>query len=427
MLQVSFMREFKDQVLNGLKKRGWDAEKLQFIDQAIELDNRRKAIQTENDQILSQIKKLSAEVGGFFKSGEHEKGNALKSEVTGLKSKTEELENEMRQVKLNLDQILYKIPNIPNDLVPVGLTDEDNEVFKDLTGEIPSLHDGAKAHWDLIEDYNLIDFKLGAKITGSGFPLYRGKGAKLQRALISYFLDKAIDAGYEEFIPPHIVNPDSGFGTGSLPDKDGQMYYIERDNLYLIPTAEVPVTNIYRDVILKEDDFPIKMCAYTPCFRREAGSHGSEVKGLNRVHQFDKIEIVQIAHPDKSYEVLDQMLKHVEGLLQELELPYRILRLCGGDLTFASALTYDFEVYSAAQKRWLEVSSVSNFETFQSNRMKLRFKNADGKTQLAHTLNGSALALARIVASLLENNQTEEGIVIPKVLHPYTGFDIIKK
>ncbi len=310
-------------------------------------------------------------------------------------------------------------------MVPNGLTEEDNEVFQDLTGVIPELYDGATAHWDLIEKYNLVDFKLGAKITGSGFPLYRGKGAKLQRALISYFLDQAIEAGYEEIIPPLLVNPDSGFGTGSLPDKDGQMYHMEKDNLYLIPTAEVPVTNIYRNVILKNDDFPIKMCAYTPCFRREAGSHGSDVKGLNRVHQFDKIEIVQIAHPDKSYEILENMLKHVQSLLEKLELPYRILRLCGGDLTFASALTYDFEVYSAGQKKWLEVSSVSNFETFQSNRMKLRYKDENGKTNLAHTLNGSALALARIVASILENNQTKDGIVIPEVLRPYTGFDII--
>jgi len=425
MLQVSLMRDHKDVVIAGFKKRGWSDEKLKLIDDAIALDDKRKALQTENDQLLGQINKLSSSIGEMFKSGQREEAEKLKAEVTGLKGSTGTLEEKMKTVKTDLNNILFQMPNVPNELVPAGLTEEDNEVFKDSQGTIPDLHENAVAHWDLIEKYNLVDFKLGVKITGAGFPLYRGKGAKLQRALISYFLDQAIEAGYEEVIPPLLVNADSAFGTGSLPDKDGQMYYMEKDDLYLIPTAEIPVTNIYRNEILKEEDFPLKHCAFTPCFRREAGSHGADVKGLNRVHQFDKIEIVQIAHPKDSYTVLHEMLDHVESLLKNLELPYRILRLCGGDLTFASALTYDFEVFSAGQKKWLEVSSVSNFETFQTNRMKLRYKDENGKTQLAHTLNGSALALARIVASILENNQTPEGIVIPKVLQKYTGFSII--
>jgi seryl-tRNA synthetase len=329
-------------------------------------------------------------------------------------------------VKSELETELLGLPNLAHTSVPAGSTEEDNEVVKDLTGTIPDLGDDAMPHWDLSDKYGIFDLKLGVKLTGAGFPVFKGQGARLQRALINFFLDEASNAGYREYVPPLMVNEDSARGTGQLPDKEGQMYYVNEDDLYLIPTAEVPLTNIYRDVILKEDDFPIKMCGYTPCFRREAGSYGADVKGLNRVHQFDKIEIVQVQHPEKSYETLTQMCNHIEGLLQKLELPYRILRLCAGDLSFASALTFDFEVYSAAQKKWLEVSSVSNFETFQTNRLKLRYRNEEGKTTLAHTLNGSALALPRIIAALLENNQTSDGITIPDVLRKYTGFDEIK-
>ena len=368
---------------------------------------------------------MSKEIGGLYRQGKREEAEGLKTQVESQKGKVKELEEEMRQIKSNLTDKLLEIPNVPHPNVPPGKSDEDNAVFQDWQDTLPELESDALPHWELGEKYKLFDFGLGAKITGAGFPLFRGKGARLQRGLINFFLEEAHQAGYEEIIPPLLVNEDSARATGQLPDKEGQMYHVTKDDLYLIPTAEVPVTNVYRDVIIAEKDLPIKMTGYTPCFRREAGSYGKEVKGLNRVHQFDKVEIVQIVHPDKSYDTLQEMLKHVEGLLQKLELPYRILTLCGGDLGFTSALTYDFEVYSAAQKRWLEVSSVSNFETYQSNRLKVRFKGKDKKTQLAHTLNGSALALARIVAALLENNQTANGIQIPKALQSYVGMKII--
>ena len=350
----------------------------------------------------------------------------MKAKVAELKEKSSTLEERFKAVKSELETELLGLPNLAHTSVPAGSTEEDNEVVQDLTGNIPDLGDDAMPHWDLSDKYGIFDLKLGVKLTGAGFPVFKGQGARLQRSLINFFLDEDSNAGYREYVPPLMVNENSARGTGQLPDKEGQMYYVNEDDLYLIPTAEVPLTNIYRDVILNEDIFPIKMCGYTPCFRREAGSYGADVKGLNRVHQFDKIEIVQVQHPEKSYETLTQMCNYIEGLLQKLELPYRILRLCGGDLSFASALTFDFEVYSAAQKRWLEVSSVSNFETFQTNRLKLRYRNEEGKTTLAHTLNGSALALPRIIAALLENNQTSDGITIPNVLRKYTGFDKIK-
>ena len=376
--------------------------------------------------MLSEQKSLSKEIGDLFKSGKAEEANAMKVKVADLKEKSSILEERFKAVKSELETELLGLPNLAHTSVPAGNTEEDNEVVQDLTGNIPDLGDDAMPHWDLSDKYGIFDLKLGVKLTGAGFPVFKGQGARLQRSLINFFLDEASNAGYREYVPPLMVNENSARGTGQLPDKEGQMYYVNEDDLYLIPTAEVPLTNIYRDVILNEDDFPIKMCGYTPCFRREAGSYGADVKGLNRVHQFDKIEIVQVQHPEKSYETLTQMCNYIEGLLQKLELPYRILRLCGGDLSFASALTFDFEVYSAAQKRWLEVSSVSNFETFQTNRLKLRYRNEEGKTTLAHTLNGSALALPRIIAALLENNQTSDGITIPDVLRKYTGFDKIK-
>lgn len=425
MLQVKVIRENTDTVKAGLKKRGYDQNSIDLVDEVIRLDDIRKSAQTSLDIHLSEMNKISDSIGELFKSGKAKEGNEMKLKVAALKEDARPLEDELKSSIEQIKEILYKLPNTPHSRVPEGLSEDDNVVIKDWTGALPNLPANAIPHWDLATKYNIIDFKLGVKIAGAGFPLYRGKGARFQRALINFFLDEAQAAGYEEILPPHLVNEESGIGTGSLPDKEGQMYYMEKDNLYLIPTAEVPVTNIVRDVILKEADFPIKFCAYTPCFRREAGSYGSDVKGLNRVHQFDKVEIVQVQHPDKSHETLDQMVEYVEGILNKLELPYRILRLCAGDLTFASALTYDFEVYSAAQDKWLEVSSVSNFETFQTNRMKCRYKDEGGKTQLAHTLNGSALALARIVAALLENNQTENGISIPTVLRSYTGFDTI--
>ncbi len=425
MLQIKILRERTDDVKKALTKRGYTQESLDSVDKAILLDDVRKATQTELDEHLSNINKLSDSIGELFKSGKSQEANELKKDVTDLKSSTNPLEEKLKSTISEIREILFKIPNIPNSKVPEGLSEDDNVVIQEWTGPMPNLHDGAIPHWDLATKYNIIDFKLGVKITGAGFPLFRGKGAILQRALINFFLDEAREAGYEEIVPPLLVNEASGIGTGNLPDKEGQMYYMEKDNLYLIPTGEIPVTNIVRNVMIKASDFPIKFCAYTPCFRREAGSYGSDVKGLNRVHQFDKIEIVQIQHPEKSHETLDKMVAYVEGILNKLELPYRILRLCAGDLTFASALTYDFEVYSAAQDKWLEVSSVSNFETFQTNRLKCRFKDENGKTQLAHSLNGSALALARIVAALLENNQTENGINIPNVLKPYTRFDVI--
>lgn len=425
MLEVSFIRNNKKEVLEALEKRRLGKEELAMIDQVIALDNQRKQMQTQLDELLAERNKLSKEIGQLFKSGKAQEANTMKAKVAELKDRSAGLEEEFKSIKTQLTASLYTIPNVPHSSVPAGSTDEDNEIAQDWDHPLPELNHDALPHWELAIKYNLFNLELGTKITGSGFPLYRGYGAKLQRALINFFLDEAQKAGYEEVIPPLLVNEDTARATGQLPDKEGQMYYAEKDDLYLIPTAEVPVTNIYRDVIISEDDFPIKLTAYTPCFRREAGSYGAHVRGLNRVHQFDKVEIVQLQHPDRSYDTLNEMVTHVEGLLQKLELPYRILRLCGGDLGFTSALTFDFEVYSAAQKRWLEVSSVSNFETFQSNRMKLRFK--DGKsTRLAHTLNGSALALARIVAALLENNQTSEGIKIPAALQDYTRFDIIK-
>lgn len=424
MLELNFIRAHKDQVETGLKKRNFKEEDLTIIDGIIKMDDERKSIQTELDKKKSERNALSDEIGALFKSGKKSEAEEKKELVTQLKTVIGFLEDKLKQTTQSLDQQLYTIPNIPHESVPPGSNDADNEVFKDWKAALPVLPDDAMPHWDLAKRYNVFDLELGTKITGAGFPVFRGKGAKLQRALIAFFLDEAHNAGYEEIIPPLVVNEDTARATGQLPDKEAQMYYIEKDDLYLIPTAEVPVTNIYRDVILKEQELPIKLTGYTPCFRREAGSYGAHVRGLNRVHQFDKVEIVQIVHPENSYLALEEMVKHVEQLMEKLELPYRILRLCGGDLGFTSALTFDFEVYSAAQKRWLEVSSVSNFETFQSNRLKLRFKTDNG-TRLAHTLNGSALALARIVAALLENNQTHDGIVIPKVLRPYTGFDLI--
>lgn len=422
MLQVAYIRENKEEVIKGLAKRNMDANEL--VNLVIELDEKRRSTQVELDNILAESNKLSKEIGELMRSGEKEKAEATKAKTADLKEKTKELTDVLNEATASLQEELYKLPNIPTGIVPEGKTADDNlNVYQD--GEIPTLHEGAMPHWELAKKYDIIDFDLGAKITGAGFPVYKGKGARLQRALINYFLDKNTAAGYQETQVPHLVNEASGYGTGQLPDKEGQMYFVGDDNLYLIPTAEVPVTNIYRDVLLNESDLPILVTGYTPCFRREAGSYGAHVRGLNRLHQFDKVEIVRIEHPEKSYEALDGMVNHVKGILEDLKLPFRILRLCGGDMGFTSALTYDFEVFSTAQDRWLEISSVSNFETFQANRLKLRFKDKEGKNQLAHTLNGSSLALPRVLAGILENYQTPEGIVIPEVLRPYTGFDII--
>jgi seryl-tRNA synthetase len=426
MLTLSRFTEEADAIKAGLKLRNWSDDQLQVVDTISLLDKRRKLIQTELDGERSTLKSISVEIGALYKSGKAAEAEAAKAAVGQHKTAIDQLEQDQQDVMAQLEAALLAVPNVPNPKVPAGKSDSDNAIYRDFDGDLPTLGEDAKPHWDLAEQYNLIDFGLGAKITGSGFPLYRNQGARLQRGLINFFLDRAVEAGYEEIIPPLLVNADSARGTGALPDKEGQMYHATKDDYYLIPTAEVPVTNIFRNVIVDAKDFPFKMCAYTPCFRREAGSYGSDVKGLNRVHQFDKIEIVQVTHPDQSYNTLYKMLDHVAGLLEALELPYRVLTLCGGDLTFTSALTYDFEVYSAAQDKWLEVSSVSNFETYQANRMKCRYRDENGKTQLAHTLNGSALALARIVAALLENNQTPEGIVIPEALRSYTGFDIIR-
>lgn len=425
MLVVNTIREQKEKVIVGLKKRGWSESQLNVLDEVLTMDDSRKHTQTELDQLLSEVNSISKQIGQLYQTGKTTEANDAKEKVSQIKEKAALLEDRQKTILESLEEKLISIPNIPHESVPSGKTADDNEISQDWDGEIKELHEGAKPHWDLAKDYNLIDFEIGAKLSGAGFPLYRGKGARLQRALISFFLDEAIEAGYEEVMPPLLVNEATARATGQLPDKEGQMYYMERDDLYLIPTAEVPVTNIYRDVIIKESDFPVKLTGHTPCFRREAGSYGSDVKGLNRVHQFDKVEIVQIVHPDSSYKVLEEMVDQVKQLLEKLELPYRILRLCGGDTGFTSALTYDFEVYSIAQQKWLEVSSVSNFETFQTNRLKLRYKDDEGKRHLAHTLNGSALALARIVAALLENNQTPEGIVLPKALVPYTKFEMI--
>jgi seryl-tRNA synthetase len=424
MLQVSFIRQNTELVLQGLRKRNYSDEQLRIVDKILQLDDSRKAIQSELDALLATRNSLSGAIGNLMKEGRRDEAEAMKAEVAEAKAKAEALEVGLAEAKNQLDELLYQVPNIPHQSVPAGKTADDNEVFKAWNLPMPTLSQDALPHWELAKKYNIFDLELGVKLTGAGFPVYRGKGARLERALINFFLDRASAAGYEEIVPPLMVNADTARATGQLPDKEAQMYYVERDDFYLIPTAEVPVTNIYRDAILAEGDLPIKMTGYTPCFRREAGSYGAHVRGLNRVHQFDKVEIVRLEHPDRSYEALDEMLRHVSALLDDLELPYRILRLCGGDMGFTSALTFDFEVYSAAQGRWLEVSSVSNFETFQSHRMSLRFR--DGKqTRLLHTLNGSALALARIVAALLENNQTPDGIVIPEKLRSYTGFDKI--
>jgi seryl-tRNA synthetase len=420
MLQVPYIRENKDLIIERLKLRNFDASEV--INQIIEADKNRRATQQKLDEVLASSNAKAKEIGMLFKQGKGAEANALKEETAQLKEQSKTLQEAYNTYNTELTELLYQVPNVPNELVPPGKSDQDNvEIF--AAGEVPTLPENAQPHWELTKKYGLIDFELGVKITGAGFPLYTGKGAKMQRALKSFFLDQAADAGYAEVQPPLMVNEASGYGTGQLPDKEGQMYHATADDLYLIPTSEVPVTNIYRNDIVA--DLPIKHTAYSQCFRREAGSYGKDVRGLNRLHQFDKVEIVQISHPDKSYEALDEMVNHVKGLLQKLELPYRIVRLCGGDLGFTSVLTYDFEVYSAAQDKWLEVSSVSNFETFQANRLKCRYRDENGKPQLVHTLNGSALAFPRILAALLENNQTENGITIPAALAKYTGFDII--
>ncbi len=423
MLELTYLREYKKEAVERLDKR-CNVSYAKLVEDALELDAAKRGIQAELDGHLADVNRLSKDIGGLMKGGDRDGAEKLKVEVTRIKEISQVLKEKQAETEAKLTDMLYLLPNTPHNLVKTGKTPEENEnVFRE--GEIPKLHDGAQPHWELASKYKLIDFETGVKITGAGFPVYTGKGARLQRALINFFLDEATAAGYYEVMPPLLVNEDSAYGTGQLPDKEGQMYHATEDNLYLIPTAEVPITNIFRDVILQDSDLPVKRCGYTPCFRREAGSYGKDVRGLNRLHQFDKVEIVQLAHPDKSYEMLEEMVEHVKMLLRKLELPYRVLRLCGGDMGFASAMTYDFEVYSTAQERWLEVSSVSNFETYQSNRLKCRFRGEEKKTQLVHTLNGSALALPRIVASLLENHQTAEGIRIPDALRPYTGFDII--
>ena len=422
MLTINQIKAQKDDIIKSLSIRNKDFSEL--INNAILEDENRKSIQTELDAVLANSNKIAKSIGQLFKDGKHQEANDAKQEAIQLKEKSKELSEKMNLSKNKLQTILYEIPNIPHPSVPAGKTDEDNVKIKE-GGVIPNLKNKIP-HWELADKYDIIDFELGNKITGAGFPVYKGKGAKIQRALIAFFLDEADKAGYTEIMPPLMINEASGFGTGQLPDKEGQMYHMQEDNLFMIPTAEVPVTNIYRDVILNEEDFPIKMTAYSSCFRREAGSYGKDVRGLNRLHQFDKVEIVRISNPDKSYETLDEMVAYVETLVQKLELPYRIVRLCGGDLGFTSALTYDFEVYSAGQEKWLEVSSVSNFESFQANRLKLRYKaKGEKQTKLAHTLNGSALALPRILAALLENNYTEDGIKIPKVLQKFLNFNII--
>ncbi len=422
MLQLSYIRDNKEETLTRLAVKNFDGKAI--LEDVLKLDAERRTTQGELDALLNEANTLAKQVGDLFKQGKKDEAEEIKNKSGALKESTKKLEESLRTTEAELNKLLVQIPNLPSPKVPKGKTPQDNEVVH-KEGELPQLAKGALPHWELASKYDLIDFELGVKLTGAGFPVYKGKGARLQRALINYFLEQGTKAGYLEVQPPILVNEASGFGTGQLPDKEGQMYHVGIDNLYLIPTAEVPVTNIYRDVILKAEELPIKNCGYTPCFRREAGSYGKDVRGLNRLHQFDKVEIVQVAHPDKSYAILEEMREHVASLVKALGLPYRILRLCGGDMSFASALTYDFEVYSAAQEKWLEISSVSNFETFQSNRLKLRFKDGGGKPQLAHTLNGSALALPRVVAALLENNQSEKGIKIPEVLVPYTGFEWI--
>lgn len=422
MLTLKTISDNPDEVIKKLAKKHFDGKEI--IYQVLEVDKKRRETQTTLDAHLSEVNSLSKSIGMLMKEGKKEEAESARSKVANIKETVKTLEESLRKSELELQDLLVTIPNLPADIVPEGRVAEDNVIEK-IEGTIPELGDHALPHWELAKKYDLIDFELGVKITGAGFPIYKGKGARLQRALINYFLDKARDAGYLEIQPPYVVNSASGYGTGQLPDKEGQMYHATEDDLYLIPTAEVPVTNIYRDVILEEKDLPIKNTAYSACFRREAGSYGKDVRGLNRLHQFDKVEIVRIDTPEHSYDSLKEMVNHVESIVQELELPYRILRLCGGDMSFTSALTFDFEVFSAAQERWLEVSSVSNFESYQANRLKCRYKTNDKKTQLVHTLNGSALALPRIVAALLENNQKEDGIYIPKALVPYTGFEKI--
>ena len=422
MLELQNIRQHKVHYVDALQKRGIDAQ--EQLDAIVSLDASRRGIQTQLDECLAKSNQLAKEIGMLFKSGKAEEANTLKAETATLKESSKQLQEQLNEKQAALQELLYQIPNVPHKDVPKGQDDSDNEVVFE-EGQLATLDDKAEAHWELAKKYELIDFELGVKISGAGFPVYTGKGARLQRALISYFLDKNTAAGYRETQVPHLVNEASGYGTGQLPDKEGQMYHVGNDDLYLIPTAEVPITNLLRDELLNAEELPIKYTGYTPCFRREAGSYGAHVRGLNRLHQFDKVEIVRVETQENSYEALEEMVEHVKGILAELELPYRILRLCGGDLGFTSALTYDFEVWSAAQQRWLEISSVSNFETFQANRLKLRYKNKEGKKQLCHTLNGSALALPRVLAALLENNQSAEGITIPKVLQSYTGFDRI--
>ncbi len=422
MLQPHLIKEHKEEYIKALKKRNFDAESL--FDQVLAYDAKRRATQAKLDELLAESNQLSKEIGQLYKSGKAEEANKIKQQTGALKERSKELSTKLNQVSETLTELLYTIPNIPHDSVAFGISDADNEeVFQE--GEIPNLGENALPHWELAKKYNLIDFELGNKLTGAGFPVYIGKGARLQRALIAYFLDKNAQVGYTEYELPYMVNAASGYGTGQLPDKEGQMYHVNQDDLYLIPTAEVPLTNMFRDQLLSEDELPISCTAYTPCFRREAGSYGANVRGLNRLHQFDKVEIVNITKATTSYGKLEEMIEHIKVILRELQLPYRILRLCGGDLTFTSALTYDFEVFSAGQERWLEISSVSNFETYQSNRLKLRYKTSDGKKHLAHTLNGSSLALPRVMAGILENYQTVDGIIIPEVLRPYTGFSKI--
>ncbi|SIQ52136.1 serine--tRNA ligase [Pontibacter lucknowensis] len=423
MLQLNVLREQTELVIAGLTKKNYK-NAAQEVEAIVALDQQRRQVQSQHDELQARANAISKEIGILMKNGDREKAEASKAETSELKQQTKSLAEQLSAIEEQIQQALYKLPNLPHASVPEGRTAEDNEVVLQH-GEIPQLHEGAQPHWELIQQYDIIDFELGNKISGAGFPVYKKQGARLQRALINFFLDEAMKAGYMEVQPPILVNEASGYGTGQLPDKDGQMYHATEDNLYLIPTAEVPITNIYRDVIVPVEQLPIKNAGHTPCFRREAGSWGADVRGLNRLHQFDKVEIVQITLPEKSYEALEEMSSYIQGLLQKLELPYRVLRLCGGDMGFTSALTYDMEVYSTAQNRWLEVSSASNFETYQSNRLKLRYKTESGKTQLLHTLNGSALALPRIVAAILENNQTPDGINMPKVLHPYLGFEKI--
>ena len=422
MLEIQRIRSEKELIIEGLKKRHFDATSI--IDELLSTDEKWRIYKTEMENVASQMNQFSKEIGILFKEGKQAEANVLKAQTSELKTKEADLKERVDAFDEQITNLMYQLPNVPNELVKAGKSEEDNETVEEH-GSAPEFGFKPMPHWEIADKFRLIDFELGVKITGAGFPIYRGKGAKLQRALISFFLDEASEAGYEEHLPPHVVNEASGFGTGQLPDKEGQMYYIQEDDLYLIPTAEVPLTNMYRNVLLPNEDFSIKITGYTPCFRREAGSYGKDVRGLNRLHQFDKVEIVRVEHPSNSEKALNEMLDHVKGLLEKLGLQYRILRLCGGDTGFAAAMTYDFEVYSAAQEKWLEVSSVSRFDTFQSTRLKLRFKNADKKSQLCHTLNGSALALPRIVAALLENHQTEDGVNIPEVLHKYTGFKTI--